>query len=78
MWDHIINIYSSELLRTKTKESRIIEHKKIDNLYFLPNNVFTRIFKELKKYIKMTINNIYIIYKNYTIHFNVYLLSIFM
>ena len=28
MWDHIINIHSSELLCTKTKESRINEHKK--------------------------------------------------
>ena len=27
MWDYIINIYPSELLLTKTKESRIIEHK---------------------------------------------------
>ena len=26
MWNHIINIYSSESLRTKTKESRINEH----------------------------------------------------
>ena len=29
MWDYIINIYSSELLYTKAKESRINEHKKI-------------------------------------------------
>ena len=29
MWDHIININLSELLRTKTKESRINEHRKI-------------------------------------------------
>ena len=28
MWDHIINIYPSELLHTKTKESGIKEHKK--------------------------------------------------
>ena len=28
MWDHIINIHPSELLRTKTKESRINESKK--------------------------------------------------
>ena len=61
MWDHIINIHSSELLRTKIKESRINEPKnifKIDNLHFLPNNIITRFFKELKKYIRMTINNI--------------------
>ena len=52
MWDHIINIYSSELLCTKTKESRINKHKKklkIDNLHFLPNNILTRLFEELKK-----------------------------
>ena len=53
MWDHIINIHSSELLCTKTKESRINKHKnilkKMDNLYFLPNNILTRLFKELKK-----------------------------
>ena len=28
MWNHIINIYQSELLHTKTKESKINEHKK--------------------------------------------------
>ena len=28
MWDHIINIHSSELLYTKTKEFRINKHKK--------------------------------------------------
>ena len=53
MWNCIINIHLDELLRTKTKESRINEHKnfflKIENLYFLPNNILTIIFKELKK-----------------------------
>ena len=29
MWDHIINIHLSELLCTKTKESRTNEHKNI-------------------------------------------------
>ena len=61
MWDHIINIYLSELLYTKIKGSRINEHKKLKiyiNLHFLPNNILTRHFKELKKYIRMTINNI--------------------
>ena len=28
MWDHIINIHPSELLSTKTKESKINESKK--------------------------------------------------
>ena len=54
MWDHIINIYSSELLYIKIKDSRINEHKnifKMDNLHFLPNNIRTRLFKELKIYI---------------------------
>ena len=48
MWDHIINIHSSGLLYTK----RINKHKnikKMDNLHFLPNNILTRLFKELKK-----------------------------
>ena len=61
MWDYIINIHSSELLHTKTKESRINKYKnilKMDNLYFLPNNFLTRLFKKLKIYIRMTINNI--------------------
>ena len=52
MWDHVINIHSSELLCTKTKKSRINEHKyilKMDNLHFLVNNILTRLLKELKK-----------------------------
>ena len=45
MWDYIIDIHPSKLLCTKTKESKINEHKKIkinkkilnmDNLHFLP------------------------------------------
>ena len=60
MWDHIINIHSSELLSTKTKESKINESKKKksasqkkkkkDNLHFIPNNILTQFFKELIKY----------------------------
>ena len=52
MSNHIINIHSSELLCTKTKEFRINEHKNIsrmDNLHFLPNNILRRLFKKLKK-----------------------------
>ena len=30
----------------------------MDNLHFLPNNILTRLFKELKINIKMNINNI--------------------
>ena len=62
MWDHIINIHLNKLLGTKIKEFRINEHKKknlkIDNLHFPLNNILTRLFKELKIYIRMTINNI--------------------
>ena len=66
MWDYVINIHSSELLCTKIKESRINKHKnisKMNNLHFLPNNIFTRFFKKLKYiyiyiYIRMTINYI--------------------
>ena len=58
MWNHIININLSELLRKKTKESKINKHKKnfkkfkkwtIYIFIFIPNNVLTRLFKELKK-----------------------------
>ena len=64
MWDYVINIHSSKLLCTKIKESRINKHKnisKMNNLHFLPNNIFTRFFKKLKYiyiYIRMTINYI--------------------
>ena len=54
MWDYVINIHSSKLLCTKIKESRINKHKnisKINNLHFVPNNIFTRFFKKLNIYI---------------------------
>ena len=55
MWDHIINIHPSELLSTKTNESRINEllkkkkcftiiKKKMDNLHCIPNNILTKFF----------------------------------
>ena len=47
-----LNIHPNELLRIKTKELRINEHKnilKIDNLHFLPNKIITRLFIELTK-----------------------------
>ena len=60
MWDYIKNIHPSELLSTKTKESRINELwkkkkkcftiKNNDNLHFIPNNIHTNFFKELIKY----------------------------
>ena len=58
MWDHIINIHQSELLDTKTKKYRINKHKKKlkilkkDNLHFLSNNIFRRLFKGLKNIYK--------------------------
>ena len=63
MWDHIINIHPSELLSTKTKESKINEslkkkkkvpHNKFfflkENLHFIPNNILKKNFKVLTKY----------------------------
>ena len=63
MWDYIINIHPSKLLSTKTKESRINEllkrkkkcftiilKKNMENLHFIPNNIFTNFFKDLTKY----------------------------
>ena len=60
MWDHIINIYLSGSLSTKTKESRINESQKkkvlhnnfffffknMGNLHFISNNIHTKLFKE--------------------------------
>ena len=53
MWDYTINIYRSELLSTKTKEFKINKLEKksaFDRLHFIPNNIFTKFFKELIKY----------------------------
>ena len=63
MWDYIINIHPSKLLNTKTKESRINEllkrkkkcftiilKKNMENLHFIPNNIFTNFFNDLTKY----------------------------
>ena len=50
----------------------------MDNLHFLPNNILTKFFKELTKYKNDYISivfklYIYIyIYRNYTIHLNMY------
>ena len=59
MWVHIINVYPCELLLTKIKEFRINEYKKkkkikkkMKILHFLPNNILTRLFKELKNIYK--------------------------
>ena len=53
----------------------------MENLYFIPNNIFTKNFKELIKYkndYQQYLNYIYIythtyIYRNYIMHFIIYL-----
>ena len=52
MWDHIINIHPSELLNTKTKESKINESlKKKKTIYILYLIISLQIFfKKLTKY----------------------------
>ena len=52
----------------------------MDNLHFLPNNIFTRFFKELTKYKNDHISIVFklYLYRNYTMYLNVYLLSIFI
>ena len=50
----------------------------MDNLHFVPNNILTRFFKELTKYKNDYISIVFklYIYMNYTMHLNVYFLSI--
>ena len=54
----------------------------MDNLHFIHNNILVRFFKELTKYKNDYISivfKLYIyIYMNYTMHLNVYFLSISM
>ena len=56
MWDHIINIYPSKLLSTKTKKfvkkKKVLHNNflKMHNLQFIYNNILTKVFKELTKY----------------------------
>ena len=50
----------------------------MDNLPFLPDNILIRVFKELTKYKNDYQQYLNYIYKNYTMHLNVYFLSIFM
>ena len=57
MWNHIVNIHPSELLRTKPKNLELKNTrkfknlKKIDDLHVIPNNILIRLFKELNIYI---------------------------
>ena len=52
----------------------------MDNLHFILNNILTNFFKELTKYKNDYISIIFklYIYRNYTMHLNVYILSIFL
>ena len=51
MWDHIINIQVSYCIQ-KPKSLELMNFKKkilkMNNLQFLPNNIFIRFFEELK------------------------------
>ena len=83
MWGNIINIHQSELLSTKTKESRINKSLKkstsqffffsMDNLHFIPNNILTNFFKELIKYKNNFQYYLNYIYRNYIMHLIIYL-----
>ena len=47
------------------KKKNVSQLKKIDNLHFIPNNIFTNFFKELIKYknnYKQYLNYIYELY----------------
>ena len=44
MWDHIIKIHLSELLRTKTKKSKINEYKKKWTIYIFFLIIFLQDF----------------------------------
>ena len=74
MWDHIINTHQSELLSTKTKQSKKMLHnnKKNGQFTFTPNNIRTKFFKELIKYKNNYQQYLNYIYKDYIIHFIVY------
>ena len=52
----------------------------MENLHFLPNNILTWFYKELTKYKNDYISIVFklYIYRNYTMHLNVYFLSISM
>ena len=84
MWDYIINIHPSELLSTKTKESRMNESKNknasqifffkkrtIYILYLIISLIF--FFKELTKYKNDYQYYLNYIYKNYIMYLIVYL-----
>ena len=50
----------------------------MDNLYFIPNNIFIKFFKELIKYKNDYQKYLNYIYKNYIMHFIVYFFCVSM
>ena len=57
----------------KKKCFTIIKKKYMDNLHFIPNNIFIKFFKELIKYKNAYQKYLNYIYKNYIMYFIVYL-----
>ena len=49
-------------MNCKKKKKKVLHNnlflKNMGSLHFIPNNILTKFFKELKKNIKMTINSI--------------------
>ena len=58
--------------RKKKKCFTIIKKKNLDNLHFIPNNILTKIFKELTKYKNDYQQYLNYIYRNYIMHLIVY------
>ena len=58
--------------KKKKKCFTIIKKKKMNNLHFIPNNIFTKFFKELTKYKNDYQQYLNFIYKNYIMHSIVY------
>ena len=59
--------------RKKKKKCFTIIKKKMDNLNFILNNILTNFFKDLTKYKNDYQQYLNYIYKNYIMHFIVYL-----
>ena len=57
------------------KKKKVLHNnlKKMDNLHFIPNNVFAKFFKELTKYKNDYQQYLNYIYRNYIMHFIIYL-----
>ena len=60
-------------MNRKKKKMLHNNFKKMDNLHFIPNNILTKFFKKLTKYKNDYQQYLNYIYKNYIMHFIVYL-----